>query len=113
MPLGGACGVGLAYLSSSCSLSQPALSTAFGAAQTLNTGSLAWAVALAGAYSYMVLSWGGYTFIINLLPIHCLVCVFSGRLTTNLYIAYAPITVFGTLAAASVPVVGFNAVHHL
>ena len=81
-----------------------------GAVQTLNTGSLAWAVALAGAYSYMVLSWGGYTFIINLLPIHCLVCVFSGRLTTNLYIAYAPITVFGTLAAASVPVVGFNAV---
>ena len=78
--------------------------------QTLNTGSLTWAVALAAAYGYMVLSWGGYTFIINLLPIHCLVSIFSGRLTTKLYVAYAPIAVFGTLLAASVPVVGFNAV---
>ena len=78
--------------------------------QTLNTGSLAWAVALLAAYGYMVLSWGGYTFIINLLPIHCLASIVTGRLTTRLYVAYAPITVLGTLMAASVPVVGFNAV---
>jgi asparagine N-glycosylation enzyme membrane subunit Stt3 len=78
--------------------------------QTLNTGSLAWATALAGSYLYMVLSWGGYAFIINLLPIHCLVSVFTGRLTTRLYVAYAPIIVLGTLLAASVPVIGFNAV---
>lgn len=81
-----------------------------GVLQTLNTGSLAWATALAGAYMYMVLSWGGYTFIINLLPIHCLVSVFTGRLTTRLYIAYAPLIVLGTLISLSVPVVGFNAV---
>lgn len=78
--------------------------------QTLNTGSLAWATALCGAYMYMVLSWGGYTFIINLLPIHCLVSVFSGRLTTRLYVAYAPLIAIGTLISLSVPVVGFNAV---
>jgi dolichyl-diphosphooligosaccharide---protein glycosyltransferase len=78
--------------------------------QTLNTGSLAWAAALAVAYGYMVLSWGGYTFIINLLPIHCLVSIFTGRLSARLYVAYAPIAVLGTLIAASVPVVGFNAV---
>ena len=53
---------------------------------------------------------GGYTFIINLLPIHCLACVLSGRLTPRLYVAYAPLVAIGTLEAASIPVVGFNAV---
>ena len=33
------------------------------------------------AYGYMVLSWGGYSFIINLLPLYCLACVFFGRMT--------------------------------
>ncbi|CAD7701817.1 unnamed protein product [Ostreobium quekettii] len=58
----------------------------------------------------MVMSWGGYSFIINLLPIHCLASVFTGRLSARLYVAYAPIIVFGTLLAASIPVVGFNAI---
>ena len=74
------------------------------------TGSLGWAAALSLSYLYMVASWGGYTFIINLLPIHCLACVFSGRLTPRLYVAYAPLVAIGTLEAASIPVVGFNAV---
>jgi asparagine N-glycosylation enzyme membrane subunit Stt3 len=78
--------------------------------QTLNTGSLAWAIALCGAYAYMAVSWGGYTFIINLLPIYCLVAVASGRLTSRLYVAFAPIVAIGTLLAASIPVIGFNAV---
>ena len=74
------------------------------------TGSLGWAAALSLSYLYMVASWGGYTFIINLLPIHCLACVLSGRLTPRLYVAYAPLVAIGTLEAASIPVVGFNAV---
>lgn len=78
--------------------------------QTLNTGSLAWAVALSAAYGYMVLSWGGYTFIINLIPLHCLFAIATGKLSTRLYVAYAPLIVYGTLLAASIPVVGFNAV---
>ena len=44
-------------------------------------------------------SWGGYSFIINLLPIHCLASIFTGRLTAKLYIAYAPLIVLGTLEA--------------
>ncbi|GBG71322.1 hypothetical protein CBR_g8744 [Chara braunii] len=78
--------------------------------KTLNTGSLFYATANALAYFYMVCSWGGYTFIINLIPIHALVCLFSGRYSSRLYVAFAPLVVFGTLLAASVPVVGFNAV---
>ena len=47
----------------------------------------------------MVASWGGYSFIINLIPIHCLACIFTGRLSTRLYVAYAPFIVMGTLEA--------------
>ncbi|KAK8523187.1 hypothetical protein V6N13_113139 [Hibiscus sabdariffa] len=78
--------------------------------KTLNTGSLFYATLNALAYFYMVCSWGGYTFIINLIPMHVLLCVITGRYSSRLYIAYAPLVVLGTLLAASVPVVGFNAV---
>jgi len=78
--------------------------------KTLNTGSLAWAAGLCGAYAYMVASWGGYTFIINLLPIHALALIVSGRASAKLYIAFAPLVVIGTLEAAAFPVVGFNAI---
>ena len=50
---------------------------------------------------WQVASWGGYSFIINLLPIHCLACVVTGRLTPKVYIAYAPFVVLGTLTAGA------------
>ncbi|KAK4479131.1 hypothetical protein RD792_014642 [Penstemon davidsonii] len=84
--------------------------------KTLNTGSLFYATLNAIAYFYMVCSWGGYTFIINLIPMHVLLCIVTGRYSPRLYIAYAPLylrkmqVVLGTLLASLVPVVGFNAV---
>lgn len=78
--------------------------------KTLNTGSLAWATGLFFAYLYMVASWGGYSFIVNLLPIHCLACVVFGRASWRLYVAYAPFVIMGGLAAMNIPVIGFNAV---
>ncbi|GLJ12540.1 hypothetical protein SUGI_0193170 [Cryptomeria japonica] len=78
--------------------------------KTLNTGSLFYATLNSLAYFYMVCSWGGYTFIINLIPMHILLCIITGRYSSRLYIAYAPLVVLGTLLAALVPVVGFNAV---
>eukprot|EP00197_Chlamydomonas_leiostraca_P007871 CAMPEP_0202860940 /NCGR_PEP_ID=MMETSP1391-20130828/2496_1 /ASSEMBLY_ACC=CAM_ASM_000867 /TAXON_ID=1034604 /ORGANISM="Chlamydomonas leiostraca, Strain SAG 11-49" /LENGTH=750 /DNA_ID=CAMNT_0049540229 /DNA_START=40 /DNA_END=2292 /DNA_ORIENTATION=+ len=78
--------------------------------KVLNSGSLLWAMGLVAAYGYMVLSWGGYSFVINLLPIYCLVAIVTGRLTSRLYVAFAPLIVIGTLLAASIPVIGFNAV---
>ena len=89
--------------------------------QTLNTGSLFYATLNAIAYFYMVsicsnvvcafvtlhflsnlcllafvsllqvCSWGGYTFIINLIPMHVLLCIVTGRYSSRLYIAYAPL----------------------
>ncbi|VAH63454.1 unnamed protein product [Triticum turgidum subsp. durum] len=78
--------------------------------KTLNTGSLFYATLSALSYFYMVCSWGGYTFIINLIPMHVLLCIVTGRYSSRLYVAYAPLVVLGTLLAALVPVVGFNAV---
>ncbi|KAI3714667.1 hypothetical protein L6452_21625 [Arctium lappa] len=78
--------------------------------KTLNTGSLFYATLNSISYFYMVCSWGGYTFIINLIPMHVLLCIVTGRYSSRLYIAYAPLVVLGTLLAALVPVVGFNAV---
>ncbi|KAB2076942.1 hypothetical protein ERO13_A06G066300v2 [Gossypium hirsutum] len=78
--------------------------------KTLNTGSLFYATLNSISYFYMVCSWGGYTFIINLIPMHVLLCIVTGRFSSRLYIAYAPLVVLGTLLAALVPVVGFNAV---
>ena len=37
-----------------------------------NTGSIIWSVGSAIAYFYMVASWGGYSFIINIIPIYVL-----------------------------------------
>ncbi|CAN1788917.1 Dolichyl-diphosphooligosaccharide--protein glycosyltransferase subunit STT3A [Linum perenne] len=59
--------------------------------KTLNTGSLFYATLNALAYFYMVCSWGGYTFIINLIPMHVLLCIVIGRYSSRLYIAYAPL----------------------
>ncbi|KAI3801979.1 hypothetical protein L1987_30099 [Smallanthus sonchifolius] len=78
--------------------------------KTLNTGSLFYATLNSISYFYMVCSWGGYTFIINLIPMHVLLCIVTSRYSPRLYIAYAPLVVLGTLMAALVPVVGFNAV---
>ena len=78
--------------------------------KTLNTGSLAWATGLFFGYLYMVSSWGGYSFIVNLLPIHCLACIVFGRVSYRLYVAYAPFVIMGALACMNIPVIGFNAV---
>lgn len=40
---------------------------------------------------FQVCSWGGYTFIINLIPMHVLLCIVTGRFSSRLYIAYAPL----------------------
>lgn len=88
-------------------------------------------------FTFQVCSWGGYTFIINLIPMHVLLCIVTRHYSSRLYVAYAPLVsplvyfhtkyflhmgrnffimvntmqiVLGTLLAALVPVVGFNAV---
>ena len=77
--------------------------------KTLNTGSLFYSVVSNLSFLYMISSWGGYNFVINLVPLHAFVLLLAGRFSWRLYIAYAPFVVFGNLFAMNLPVIGFNA----
>jgi len=65
----------------------------------VNTGSLRWGTINLMAYFYMVLSWGGYSFVINLIPIYVLACIVTGRVTARHYLAFAPLVFVGTTLA--------------
>ena len=45
----------------------------------MKTGHIYWAALCSVAYFYMVSSWGGYVFLINLIPMHVFVLMVSGR----------------------------------
>jgi dolichyl-diphosphooligosaccharide---protein glycosyltransferase len=57
-----------------------------------------------------VAAWGGYVFIINVIPIYTLVLMVAGRFSSRLYIAYSCFYTMGSLMAMTVPFVGFNVV---
>ncbi|KNC46998.1 dolichyl-diphosphooligosaccharide-protein glycosyltransferase subunit STT3A [Thecamonas trahens ATCC 50062] len=78
--------------------------------RAVNTGSLSWAGACALAYFYMVSAWGGYVFIINLIPLYTLVMVVSGRFSHRLYVAYSSFYMLGTLLSMQIAFVGFQPV---
>lgn len=67
-----------------------------------------WYGALAGvAYIYMVASWGGYIFVINMVAVHAGGLILLGRGTTKLTYAYTLFYLIGTWGAMKVPVVGW------
>ena len=75
--------------------------------KALKTGSAFYSTLTAIFYFYMVSSWGGYVFIINMVPLHALVLLFMGRYSPKLYIAYSTFYVTGTIASMTIPFVGF------
>ena len=78
--------------------------------KAVKTGSSLWAALAALAYFYMVSAWGGYVFIINLIPLHVLALLFSGRYSHRIYVAYSTFYVIGTLLSMQIPFVGFQPV---
>eukprot|EP00250_Pteridium_aquilinum_P014676 c22137_g1_i1 orf=301-2505(+) len=76
--------------------------------KAVKTGSLAWSVASAFAYFYMVSAWGGYIFIINLIPLYVLVLLVTGRYSLRLYVAYNTMYILGMLLAMQIRFVGFQ-----
>ena len=78
--------------------------------KTLKTGSLFYSVVANLSFFYMISSWGGYNFLMNLIPLHALTLIVGGRFSWKLYVAYTPFVVFGNLFAMNLPVIGFNAV---
>lgn len=78
--------------------------------KTVKTGSVFWATLTALSYLYMVSAWGGYVFIINLIPLHVLFLVIMGRYSTRLYVGYSTFFVLGLLFSMQIPFVGFQPV---
>ena len=70
-----------------------------------------WACFCALSYYYMVAAWGGYVFIINIIPIYTLIMIVGGRYSSRLYIAYSVFYTLGSLMAMTVPFVGFNVIN--
>lgn len=78
--------------------------------KAVKTGSMGWAAAAALGYFYMVAAWGGYIFIINLIPLHVVVLLLAGRYSHRLYVAYCTLYMLGTLLAMQITFVGFQPV---
>uniref|UniRef100_A0A914D7U3 Dolichyl-diphosphooligosaccharide--protein glycosyltransferase subunit STT3A n=1 Tax=Acrobeloides nanus TaxID=290746 RepID=A0A914D7U3_9BILA len=78
--------------------------------KSVKTGSIFWAAGCALAYFYMVSSWGGYVFLINLIPLHVLALIITGRFSHRVYIAYSTVYSLGTILSMQIPFVGFQPV---
>merc|ERR1719431_337957 len=76
----------------------------------VKTGNIYWAALCSVAYFYMVSSWGGYVFLINLIPLHVLVLMVAGRFSHRIYIAYSTVYALGTLLSMQISFVGFQPV---
>ncbi|KAL3529404.1 hypothetical protein ACH5RR_008726 [Cinchona calisaya] len=56
----------------------------------------------------MVSAWGGYVFIINLIPLYVMVLFITGRYSMRLYVAYNCMYILGMLLAMQIRFVGFQ-----
>lgn len=77
---------------------------------SVRTGSVLRASLASLSYLYMISTWGGYTYVANLLPLYVVVSVVYGRYTPRLYVAYSIFYTMGTLLSMHVFFVGFQAV---
>jgi len=76
--------------------------------RSLRNPQSAWMGAIAGlAYFYMVASWGGYIFVLNLIGVHAAALVPMGRFSPKVYLSYTLFYIIGTALAVQVPVVGW------
>merc|ERR1719462_427125 len=78
--------------------------------KSVKTGSVYWGAWTAMAYFYMVSAWGGYVFIINLIPLHVFVLLLMGRFSERIYVAYNSFFIVGLLSSMQIPFVGFQPV---
>ena len=96
--------------------------------KTVKTGSVFWATLTALSYLYMVSAWGGYVFIINLIPLHVFFLLLMGRYSNRIYVGkfiiffnkplknpysfsgYSVFFILGLLFSMQIPFVGFQPV---
>jgi dolichyl-diphosphooligosaccharide--protein glycosyltransferase len=80
--------------------------------KSINGGSFYDALLACLFYFYMVNSWGGYIFIINIIPVYVLTLLVTGRYSHRLYMTYSMFYTLGTLLSMQVRFVGFQAVQN-
>uniref|UniRef100_A0A8C6MI78 dolichyl-diphosphooligosaccharide--protein glycotransferase n=1 Tax=Nothobranchius furzeri TaxID=105023 RepID=A0A8C6MI78_NOTFU len=76
--------------------------------KSVKTGSVFWAIGCCLSYFYMVSAWGGYVFIINLIPLHVFVLLLMQRFSKRVYIAYSTFYIVGLVLSMQIPFVGFQ-----
>ncbi|XP_061389391.1 dolichyl-diphosphooligosaccharide--protein glycosyltransferase subunit STT3A [Musca vetustissima] len=76
--------------------------------KAVKSGAIFWSAMSALAYFYMVSSWGGYVFLINLIPLHVLALMCTGRFSHRVYIAYSTLYCLGTILSMQISFVGFQ-----
>ncbi|XP_051728235.1 dolichyl-diphosphooligosaccharide--protein glycosyltransferase subunit STT3B-like [Ctenopharyngodon idella] len=76
--------------------------------KAIKSGSVFWTVGCCLSYFYMVSAWGGYVFIINLIPLHVFVLLLMRRFSKRVYIAYSTFYVIGLILSMQIPFVGFQ-----
>ncbi|XP_014473390.1 PREDICTED: dolichyl-diphosphooligosaccharide--protein glycosyltransferase subunit STT3B isoform X2 [Dinoponera quadriceps] len=76
--------------------------------KSVKTGSIFWACITALSYFYMVSAWGGYVFIINLIPLHVFALLIMNRFSNRLFTSYTTFYVLGLLLSMQIPFVGFQ-----
>uniref|UniRef100_A0AAY4BYH2 Dolichyl-diphosphooligosaccharide--protein glycosyltransferase subunit STT3B n=1 Tax=Denticeps clupeoides TaxID=299321 RepID=A0AAY4BYH2_9TELE len=76
--------------------------------KSIKTGSMFWTVGCCLSYFYMVSAWGGYVFIINLIPLHVFVLLLMQRFSRRVYIAYSTFYIVGLVLSMQIPFVGFQ-----
>lgn len=64
-------------------------------------------------YFWMVASWGGYTFVLNMIGLHAFALLVAGRFSSTLYFSYSLFFVIGTALAIQIPVVGLTPLRSL
>jgi asparagine N-glycosylation enzyme membrane subunit Stt3 len=55
-----------------------------------------------------VSAWGGYVFIINLIPLHVFTLLVMGRYSNRLFTSYTTFYILGLLLSMQIPFVGFQ-----
>jgi len=78
--------------------------------RAVKTGTLLWGTLCAISYFYMVSSWGGYVFLINIIPLHVLTLMVTGRFSHRVYVAYSCVYCLGTMLSMQISFVGFQPV---
>lgn len=78
--------------------------------KAVNTGSIMWSCMCSIAYFYMVAAWGGYSFIINIIPMYVLGLIFIKKFNMKIYVAYSVFYIMGSILAMQIPFVNFAVV---